>query len=427
LKKTLFFLLFVTIANAQNISFEAKGMLYLQDGDFNSFSYSTGTIEKDKASSDKIVSFFFPLIFSETNGFSEQSISNATFFNKKSIALKSDNRLCYVLETKGQIKKEQANGVVNIKNLPDGNYVSVVDISNLRNLKADYRFPIGTNPTSISLNKSNEYLAVGSETYKQELQVFELTEFGKPIRMIPKPSLMSNGTVTDIEWHPNGDFLAYIKQDTKEVGLIKVVRDGPTQKIVRLEQFGNTIKMEGLPTTGSFTKDGKYFIVLDQKKDLLSKDASQNGQVFVIKFNYEDASNHFLISKLEVEENPTAITIHPNGKWILVVNSKKSYDFPININLTNQTSISVLNLNAEGSLSPKAIVKVEGILPTNLVFDKSGKNLAIGFFQYLSYGKSFGGIEFFKFLENSTPILEKQSSKIYTTKGIHYLKVIDDY
>lgn len=54
-------------------------------------------------------------------------------------------------------------------------------------------------------------------------------------------------------------FLVYLKQDTKEIGLLKIIKDGPTQKIIRVEQSGNTIKFDGVPTFGTFTSDGKYF------------------------------------------------------------------------------------------------------------------------------------------------------------------------
>ena len=199
---------------AQSINFEAKGILFLQDADFGTFSLATNTIERDKSASDKMGAILFPLQFGDNQNFSDQNISNSCLNNKKAIAVMSDNRLSYVIETKGQIKKEETSNSIDKNNLPDGYYVSVVDISNLRNIKAEYRFPVGNNPLALSLSGSNEYLAVAGEAYNQELQVFELNEFGKPIRTIQKPNLLGLGAITDIEWHPSGDFLAYLKKDT---------------------------------------------------------------------------------------------------------------------------------------------------------------------------------------------------------------------
>ena len=89
------------------------------------------------------------------------------------------------------------------------------------------------------------------------LDVYKRQEFGKPIRVIPKPTQLGNGIISDVIWHPKEDYLVYLKQDSKEVGLIKIIKDGPTQKIIRLELAGSTIKLDGLPKTGIFTKDGK--------------------------------------------------------------------------------------------------------------------------------------------------------------------------
>ncbi|MCP9754293.1 hypothetical protein EGI26_03825 [Lacihabitans sp. CCS-44] len=421
MKNFLFLLFSFYSVSAQTINFDAKGLIYLQDSDFGTFSYSSKKI--DKAGFDKMGAFMFPLQYEDSYTNSEQIVSNSIIDNFKSIALKSDNRLCYVLETKGALKKDEKNAP--FAGLPDGGYVSVVDISNLRNLKPDYRFPVALNPKAIALNKTNEYLAVAAEGYNQELQIFELNEFGKPIRVIAKPSQMANGSVSDVIWHPKEDYLVYIRQDTREIGLVKIIKDGPTQKIIRLELSGSTIKLDGVPKTGLFTNDGKYFLVLDTHNQISSE--ASNGQVFVVKFNLEDQGSHSLISKAFVEENPTAMVINPDGNNVLVVNAKKSFDFPINERNSGRSSLSVLGLSADGTLTNKNNLSLSGILPSGISFDKTGKNFAISFFQYLDFGKPSAGIDFYKFSAGQNPRIEKQAARINTTKGVHFLKVIEDF
>ena len=421
MKNFLFLLISCYSVSAQTINFDAKGLIYLQDSDFGSFSYSTKKI--DKAGMDKMGAFMFPIQYEDSYNNSEQVVSNSVIDNFKSIALKSDNRLCYVLETKGSLKKDEKTA--SFAGLPDGGYVSVVDISNLRNLKPDYRFPVALNPKAIALNKTNEYLAVASEGYNQELQIFELNEFGKPIRVIAKPSQMANGAVSDVVWHPKEDFLVYIKQDTKEIGLVKIIKDGPTQKIIRLELVGSTIKLDGMPRSGTFTKDGKFFLVLDTNNQVGLE--ANNGQVFVIKFNFEEPLAHSLISKAFVEENPSSLSIHPDGNSVLVVNAKKSFDYPLNDRNSGKSSLSILSLSNDGTLANKGNFSLEGILPGGLTFDKTGKNFAVSFFQYLNFGKPSAGIDFYRFFGGQNPRVEKQASRIITAKGIHYLKVIEDF
>ncbi|MCP9765862.1 hypothetical protein EGI31_23245 [Lacihabitans soyangensis] len=421
LKNFLFLFFSCCSVSAQTLTFDAKGLIYLQDSDFGTFSYATKKI--DKVGLDKMGAFMFPLQYEDSYNNSEQIVSNSVIDNFKSIAIKSDNRLCYVLETKGALKKDEKSA--SFAGLPDGGYVSVVDISNLRNLKPDYRFPVALNPKAIALNKTNEYLAVASEGYNQELQIFELNEFGKPIRVIAKPSQLANGPISDVIWHPKEDFLAYIKQDTREIGLVKIIKDGPTQKIIRLELTGSTIKLDGMPKSGTFTKDGKFFLALDTNNPMGLE--TNNGQVFVIKFNLEENGSHSLISKAFVEDNPTSIALHPDGNSLVVVNAKKSFDYPINDRNSGKSSLSVLNLTAEGNLSNRGNIALEGILPAGVAFDKTGKNFAISFFQYLNFGKPSAGIDFFRFFGGQNPRIEKQTSRIITNKGMHYLKVIEDF
>ncbi|MFN8429882.1 MAG: hypothetical protein U0V04_07880 [Spirosomataceae bacterium] len=423
--KKVFFLVFSVItAQAQSISFEAKGLLFLNDGDFNPYSFGTGIVKKDKFASDKIGSFVFPLALDEEGN--EQVLSNSALDAYKNIAIKSDHRICYVLESHNSFKKDASGQEFNLKSTPDGNFVSVVDITNLRNVKPGYRFQVAPNPKALALSKDNKYLAVAAEGYNQELQVFELDETGKPVRLIQRPVALGNGTISDVVWHPTEDFLVFLKKETREIGLVKVLRDGPTGNIIRLELVGNTIKMEGNLKTGEFTKDGKYFLVLDSRDEPGTNSLGQKGQVFVVRFALEDNGSHALISKAEVEENPSAMVIHPSGRFILVTNQKKSFEYPFSKN-TGKGSLSVLWLQPEGTLQNKINVPLDGVMPSGLVFDKNGNNLAVSFMQFLNFGKSTGGIQFFSFTGGNSPKVEKQSSMINTSKGIHSLRVIEDF
>ncbi|MBK6978463.1 MAG: beta-propeller fold lactonase family protein [Cytophagaceae bacterium] len=217
-----------------------------------------------------------------------------------------------------------------------------------------------------------------------------------------------------------------MKKETREIGLVKVLRDGPTGNIIRLELVGNTIKMEGNLKAGEFTKDGKYFLVLDSRDEPGTNSLGQKGQVFVVRFSLEDNGTHALISKAEVEENPSAMVIHPSGKFILVTNQKKSFEYPVSKN-TGKGSLSVLLLQPEGTLQNKINVPLDGVMPSGVVFDKNGNNLAVSFMQFLNFGKSTGGIQFFNFTGGNNPKVEKQSSMINTSKGIHSLRVIEDF
>ncbi len=412
---------------SQKPIFEAKGILYLHDADFNPFSFSLDQIEREANDQDKIGAFKFPMSFEETAKNSEKVVANSLLHSFKAITVSSNNRLCYVAETYGSPKKDQQGKVIRIRDLSEGSFVSVVDVSNLQNLKADYRFQVGATPHVLALNKTNEYLAVGSEGYNQEIQLFELDGAGKPIRLLPKPSLMNNGTISDLVWHPSEDYIAYINSLTKEVGLLKVIREVASRKIIRLEVFGNPMHMDGQPVTGLFSKDGGYFYVLDRKNSPSQTSLYDKGQVFTIKFNFEDALKHAFISKVEVDINPVGLVLHPNGKNLVVNCIGKSFEYPVNDRNTGKASLSILNISTDGSLQSKGSFQIQGIMPLGLSFDKYGKNLALSCYQFLDYGKAIGGIEFFKFNAGDAPSVEKQNQRINTNRGIHNLKIIEEY
>jgi hypothetical protein len=422
------FLIFLPyLSLAQSPNFESKGILYLHDADFNTFSYGLDLIEKDANDQDKIGAFKFPLNFDDSFKNSEKVVANSLIHAFKAMTISSNNRLCYVAESAGGVKKDQIARPVKIRDLAEGSYVSVVDVSNLQNLKADYRFQVGTNPHVLALSKNNDYLAVGTEGYNQEIQVFELDAAGKPIRLLPKPSLMNNGTISDLVWHPSEDYIAYINSMTREVGLLKVIREVATRKIIRLEIFGNPVRMEGQPVSGIFSKDGAFFYVLDRKNTPALTSVYDKGQVFSIKFNYEDALSHAFISKADVDINPVCMILHPNGKNLVVSNSRKSFEYPVNDRNTGKSNISLINIFPDGSLLNKGTVVIDGIMPLGLAFDKNGKNIALSCFQFMNYGKPMGGIEFYKFNAGDNPSLEKQNQRINTLKGIHNIKVIEEF
>ena len=58
---------------------------------------------------------------------------------------------------------------------------------------------------------------------------------------------------------------------SKEVGMLKVTRDGPTNKIIRLDIVGRTLKVGSLPSAGQFTPDSKYYLVPDIKSNIANK------------------------------------------------------------------------------------------------------------------------------------------------------------
>ncbi len=394
------FFLFSTKLSAQAPDFEAKGVVYFQDSDFNADTYSTQKITKTGV--DLMGVFTFPLRYSESQSPSEQSISNSAVENHRMVAFRSDRKVAYVLETRGTLPKGAQE--VGLSDLPGGGYVSVVRTNDLHALKPDYRFPVAENPTSVNLAPSDRYLAVSSANTGNEIQIFELDDLGKPVRLLPQVLHLDGGAVHDLIWHPSQEYIVFIRREDKEMGLIRVVWD--KQHIIRLEQIGETVKFEGSPFSGLFSKDGKNLFLLDQG------DAANGvaGKVFQVRLSLEEDNRHVLLSKVDVGFNPVNIAINPSGDVLMISNRGRS----------ESASISMLSF-ANGNLEAKSELPLEGTFPTGVVFDKSGKNFAVGCFQSRTFGKPMGNVCFYRF---SAGKVEKQAGSILVPAGVHYLQAV---
>ncbi|WP_394991337.1 YncE family protein [Emticicia sp.] len=428
MKKLLISIFFIVSINtfSQKLSFDAKAIITISDADMAASAYIDGKFLKEKGTKDALSVVKFPL-----EKYSEEvktiGVSNSVLNWTKGMVLSPNNHIAYVVETRGT-PQDNISELKNVNaDFPAGGFISVVDISDLAQPKVLYKFPTGKNPIAVEISPDGEYLVICSEEYEKELQVLELDTTGKPIRIINKPKDFPSGRITDVSWHPNNNYIAFTLEDSKEVGLIKIARDGPTGKIIRMDLLGHPLKVGNFPGAGQFTPDGKYYLVPDLKwgADAKSEQGYDGkGDMFVLKFNLEGTSDHFLITKTKVGESPEGFAISPDGNMVIVANMKKSYYPWESLEFSKNSSLSLLTLTTDGTLTNIGEYEFEGILPQNIAFDKSGNNIAVTVFDYFNFGKHFGGIEFWKVIKGTKPTLQKQDFKLFLPRGCHALRIV---
>lgn len=413
------FLLVSISSFSQNLSFEAKGIIAISDADMAASAFDDGKLYKEKGAKDAFSTFKLPLekTYDEVKSV---IVSNSAANHTKAMVVSNTHHLAYVVDTRGMV----ADNVSELSNLnselPAGGFITVVDIADIAHPKVLYKFPTGKNPIGIDISPKGEYLVLCTEEEGKELQVLELDPAGKPIRIIHRPQNLPAGKISDVSWHPNDNYIAFTFEETKEIGLLKTTRDGPTNKIIRLELQGKPVKIGSSPGSGQFTPDGKFYIVTDLK----SNEVGADGEIFVIKFNLDGSSEHFPLSKIKVGQNPEGFAISPDGSLIVVANIKKTYLSWERTDLSRKASLHLLKLTPDGSLVNQGEYEFEGILPKSLVFDQSGKNLAVTVYDYFNYGKHFGGVEFWKVNQGDKPSLQKQDFKLFLPRGCHSIRVI---
>ena len=412
---------------AQVPNFNAKGIIILSDADMTASTLSDGLIQKDKAAKDQVGIIKLPLSATFNDEIKFLPASNSLLGMSKILAVSKNAKFAYIAETRGAI----AENIDTLKNLQTditaGSYLTALDLSDITQPKLLFKVPVGKNPLALSISNDNQYLAVCTEEYGKELQIIELDANGKPVRVIGKPAGIASGKISDVTWHPSGNFLAYTAEDARQVGLLKMIKDGPTQQIIRVENSGSAIRVGNFPSTAQFTPDGKFYLVFDLKKGSdATNEAGYDGkaEVFVMKMNYEGTGEHFLLSRAKAGENAQSMTLSPDGKTILVVNTLKSGLAWSDKNFNNRSSISILSLSDDGTITNKGEYNFEGIFSKSIAFDATGENIVASVFEYQSYGKHFGGLEFWRFNSGINPSLTKQNTKFFLPKGVHALQII---
>lgn len=408
---------------SQSVSpqFEASGLLMLHDADMHAATFAQGTLFRDPAQRDVLSTLSFPLQDQTAQILRSTPTPNSSVRTGKSIAVHPGLKMAYILEHRGSLARDltQVSVSAEMEDLPTGEFMTLVDFSVMEAPKALFKMPIAKNATSISISPDFQYLAITSSEDEREIEVLELSEDGRPIRIITKPTVLPPGRLVDVQWHPSGEYLAYINASNRSIGVLKTVKDGPTGKIIRIEHGDQTLAVGKRPVFGKFTPDGTFFLVMDAKKSKADYRLAEKGELFAVKLNPDGA--HFLLSRCTLGENPTDLAVHPSGRWIAAVNAEKSFMTGGETGSASAT-MQLISISAQGNISAVRDIQLEGALPMSVVWDKTGRNLITSQYEVNSFGLRVGGLAFWRWQEaNGKPQLTLQNGKVFVPRSVHSL------
>lgn len=421
MKKIAFLFLLSTHLVAQQLPvFNAKALYFLTDGDLSPRSLSTNSITPEIKKNDYLTVLNLPVSTVLSRSLQSVVVANSMLNNNQNYVVAKKNKLIYIIESYGEVK---GSGFSIEEGHKKGQFVTVISYSNPQNPTPSFKFQVGFTPTSISLSPSEEYLAVSCEEYGNEVMIFELDDLGKPIRKIKKPASFPEGKIVDLKWHPEQDFLIYTNETARQVGLIKVLRDGPTNKIIRLQMHGNAVSVGTQPGIGRFVANNKFYLITDVKKKKTETSSNEKAEMYLVKFNYEETGTHFLLSKIDIGENFESIAF--NGDYVATLNLNRSYMLNETTVEHSKPTVQLIYVKEDGSFQKLSQLAINGIYCSGLTFDSSGENLAYAVVEYDNLGIPIGGIEFIKIDKSNRFSMQNQTGKIIVPAGIHTLIRID--
>jgi DNA-binding beta-propeller fold protein YncE len=420
-------------AEGQFTQFSGDALVVASDADMVATAYADAKLDRVVGIKDTLTILGLPLT-SDNIQKSEIKVSNSVQSWPHILAVSPDRTKVYVAEVRGR----PADGIQefeSIEQMPAGNKVSVVDITNVERPKVLQTLAVGTNPIHLSISPNGRFLAVNLLEKGKNLALIKIQANGL-LGKINYFSVLENAFKSlneAVTWHRSGKFLAFTTAsdgtDGSVVAFYEVLLDGDEN--IRIQPYGDPIKAGNHLSMGKFTPDGKLFLVPDLKwrvygRSLLSFLMNPQGELIAIQLN-EQQRQPKIVSRTEVGLSPEGLTISPDGKLAITVNMRRTYlpNWLPAWRGRDRNSLSLVAIEPNsGKLTQIDEYGFEGLLPEDIVFDAEGKSLAVVIFHDRIRAPKTGKVEFWNVLEGSKLKLERTNFKLSVTRGAHTMMLV---
>jgi WD40 repeat protein len=349
-----------------------------------------------------------------------------------------DGRYAYVAEIRGQAPPGTEQIVTPYLNFPAGSLVTIVDTAQSKPAVVA-KINAGKNPGTLDISPSGDLLAVGTDEPDAPIRIWALEKglpVGEPLNVKVAFPKSNRPGVRAISFDPSGKFLAANLSD-KAVGFFAVNRDA-AGRVTGLTPHGSIVRPDGEATVLSeveFTPDGRHLLVSDLKWGLQTSWpmlTTKPGRLMSIRFDSSAAGKHAIASTVEVGRSPEGWGISPDGRFAVTVNMERSYlpDMP---GLSwifggkSASSLSLVSIDPEsGKLSARPTVRLAAILPEDVIFDTTGRGLALAIYERPGDGRRERGfVDFWRITgEGEAARLERTSRSVQLPRGVHDLELL---
>ncbi len=402
----------------------------LSDIDQSASTYATGHLDRLEAGRDELARF--------RNGIRHDVIeaSNSVMGWPEVAAVSADGRFAFIVETRGP-PPDTHDRVENIRAaLAPGRTLKIFALEKYNLSLVDEIKTIGINPQSVAYVEAGHFLVIATERMDGELVIVPLLQDGRagPIRRLridfQRETADREPYLRSLHPSPDGRLLA-ANVANRRVQFFALTYDA-SDLPVAVEPFGASTERIGRRiAAGKWTSDSRHFLISDTNGGGSSLYMLQlhPGSMISLRPPADPKGMPQIVSKATVGRFPESFDISPDESRIASINMERTY-LPNYAYLSHwphrrRYSISLLSFDAEtGELALLDTAYQAGVLPEDIIFDETGRNLAVAVFhRRLGPDSRRGFIDFFS-LDATYTQISSQTITQPLMRGAHVLERI---
>jgi 6-phosphogluconolactonase (cycloisomerase 2 family) len=342
-----------------------------------------------------------------------------------------DGRRAYVIETRGSLRAG-AQAVDSVyTDFPQGRSLRVFDIGDAFLTEIGRVEDVGANPQSVEVSSDGRFLVIATERDGAELTIIPLDPEGLPgaPRFIDLSPPYSQGDaeprIRTVHLSPDNRTLAVnIANVRVQFYDLAPGEDGLPERAVAL---GPPLEVGVRLAVGRWTPDGRHFLITDVNsyESRLAMLTQRGGQVHVIAPPAGDATPARLVSSARVGRFAEGLELSDDGRLVASIAMERTYLpelFFLETWPRRRTYLlTLLSFDADtGRLTELDRVRSPGVLPEDVIFDETGRNLAVAVFhRRKGPDRRRGFIDFFEIGEDGA--LRAQGRTQAVMRGAHDL------
>lgn len=408
--------------------FEGR-FLAVADADMAGTAYADGQLEPFPGARDQIS------LFSGGRPVASADAPNSVISWPQIVDVSADGRRAYVVETRGA----PAEGVTAVddvyRDIPPGRALNVFEIAGDDLRTVAQVSDVGLNPQSVEVAPQDRFLVIATETPGAELVIVPLDVEGlpgEPRRISLTPPYRpddSEPRVRNVHLAPDGRTLA-ANIANRRVQFYRLTPDAeglPTS----VAPLGEPIDVGVQLSVGRWTPDGRLFLITDVNAyaSTFAMLTQRGGQVHVLEPPSEDSPAR-LLDSARVGRFAEGLELSDDGRTVASIAMERTYlpEWPVleTWPLRRRYLLSLLSLDPRtGALTELDRVQVAGVLPEDVIFDATGRNLAVAVFhRRKGEDRRRGFIDFFRITDQGE--LEAQGRTQPLMRGPHDLVRLPD-